>query len=71
MQRNCPCGKPIAGGRDLCDECYAIYGRKACNWPAWLRFYVNDTHREYQQELDVDRHQVSFTDLGWNSDKFQ
>ena len=50
MQRNCPCGKRIAGKRDLCDECYEIYGHEVGRWPAWLQFQVADMKREYFQE---------------------
>lgn len=66
MQRYCVCGKKIAGARDLCNECYSIYGRTASDWPAWLRFWINDTHREQRTELEIDKHEISFTDCGWD-----
>lgn len=67
MQRYCICGKMIAGKRVLCPECSLIYGRTAKEWPAWLRFWVNDTVREIKQEIEIDKHEISFADKNWNN----
>ena len=52
MQRLCPCGRMIAGKRDLCNECLNIYGADRREWPAWLLYMVNDFHNCYRKELD-------------------
>lgn len=64
MQRFCACGKEVIGRRVLCDECRSVYGAKASEWPAWLRFWVNDNAREIRDERRIDEHEVSFTDYG-------
>ncbi len=62
MQRYCPCGKRIAGKRDLCDECYTIYGRIVALWPAWLQFQVADMKRDYSQESNCCSREDKFVD---------
>lgn len=62
MQRNCPCGKRIAGKRDLCDECYAIYGRNVALWPKWLQYQIADMKREYAQDRDCCEREDQFVD---------
>lgn len=64
MQRYCVCGQKVAGKRALCDECLKVYGRKASEWPSWLRFWVNDTIREWKLEKEIDDHEDCFTDIG-------
>jgi len=62
MQRYCVCGKPIAGKRHICPECESIYGNR-CEWPKWLKFQVNDTEREYEDELRIAAHEDNFDDI--------
>ena len=63
VQRYCVCGLKVAGKKHLCDKCSAIYGTRQ-EWPEWLKFWVNDTEREYRKEKSIDEHEISFTDLG-------
>ena len=63
MQRYCVCGNEVKGKRALCEECHAIYGKKASEWPEWLRFWVNDVAREIRDEREIDKHETCFTDL--------
>jgi hypothetical protein len=62
MQRYCPCGRRIAGKRDLCDECYSIYGRNVALWPAWLQYQVADMKREYSQDCRCCEREDNFVD---------
>jgi hypothetical protein len=62
VQRNCICGKKIAGKRDLCDECYAIYGRKWADWPLWLRDWMCSTQHERYQERRANKREVPYSD---------
>lgn len=62
VQRNCICGKRIAGKRDLCDECYAIYGRKWSEWPIWLRDWMCSTQNERYQERCANRREVPYSE---------
>jgi len=57
----------VAGKRVLCPQCSVTYGKTAAQWPAWLRFWVNDTMREVKQEIEIDKHEISFADKNWNS----
>lgn len=67
MQRKCVCGKYLAGKRHLCDECSDIYGQRE-EWPEWLKFWVNDTERENRREINIDEHEISFSDLEYDED---
>lgn len=49
MQRNCICGKKIAGRRELCPECQMIYGCRG-DYPEWLKFLLADTKHEQRSE---------------------
>lgn len=54
MARLCYCGQPILPDRGICQECGEIYGYNRTEWPAWLRFWVNDNNRE---EMCCSRHE--------------
>lgn len=58
--RRCVCGTKIVWGHTLCAECLRTYGARADKWPAWLRFWINDTQRELEAERD--HHEQSLDD---------
>jgi hypothetical protein len=48
----CVCGADIPLNRSLCADCLQRYGRRASEWPDWVRWLVRDR----QRELDADRY---------------
>ena len=53
------CGKPITYRFSLCRECEALYGRRAAEWPGWVRAMVNSDRRERRFWERVGQHEVS------------
>jgi hypothetical protein len=42
----------------LCAKCEKRYGRRATEWPAWLRFLWNDIQRERRRVRKINKHEV-------------
>ena len=68
LQRYCPCGKKIAGKRELCPECLSTYGDIRKDWPAWLLFAVNDFQNQYKKEIAYFQNTEDFDDIAGNGD---
>jgi hypothetical protein len=66
MKSDCVvCQKRISWAFSLCAECEGEYGKRAADWPDWLRELVNASRRERTSEK---RFQELFMDL--SSDYF-
>lgn len=61
----CPaCQEPKSPRWKLCRECHEIYGWNRSDWPAWLRFLVNDTEREqYDDEREAEHCEASLCEV--------
>ena len=64
MHRKCACGHNIIGKADLCNDCLKEYGADRAKWPDWLKFLINDMQKELRLERQIDKHEITFTDLG-------
>ena len=62
----CVCGKVITNSYDLCNKCLSEYGKDSKNWPEWLVFLVADTQRQRYQRTIIDKHEVYFSELGFD-----
>lgn len=63
MNKKCICGKVITSRFDLCSRCIDEYGTNRSEWPDWLKFLISDMKREAYQEKQIDKHEITFTDL--------
>ena len=71
MPRLCVCGKRITSNFELCSECLSIYGDERNEWPEWLKFWVNDTRREIEQEKRLCDREIVFSDMDDPDNNFE
>ena len=53
------CQKPITYRFSICRDCEALYGRRAKEWPPWVREMVNSDRRERRQEQNMGRYEMT------------
>lgn len=53
------CSKQITYRFSLCRDCESLYGRRAKEWPPWVREMVNSDRRERRLWQKVRQHEVS------------
>jgi len=63
------CGRSITWRFAICTDCEKIFGRKARDWPKWLRFLWNDEQRRRRKERKLTVNEIVFTDIedSWNN----
>ena len=77
MSKCVVCHTNITYQFSLCAACEAEYGRRAGNWPPWVRYLVNQSRRERRAEAKYARHEVSSQEApddsyteDWDKDRF-
>ena len=64
MSTTCPvCQGPKSSRFDLCAECFSIHGWDRDEWSPVVTFLVADDNRLAWQDEQVDRYEVTFSDI--------
>lgn len=57
------CAKKITWRFSLCRVCEKTFGRRAKEWPEWLRYLVNQSRRERRAEKKRREWEIQFSDI--------
>jgi len=57
------CGKYITWNFAICAKCEAIYGKRARDWPDWLRFLWQDEQKRRRRAKKEREREIVFSDL--------
>lgn len=57
------CGKFITWNFALCTSCEEQFGRRAHEWPDWLRFLWQEEQKSRRRNKKQGQNEVSFSDL--------